>query len=52
MTGLVTTTNFQSYLDGGLPVIIGDVFMQRYHVVFDKYEDRVGFGPLSSCPKL
>jgi hypothetical protein len=39
-------------MDGGLPVIIGDVFMQRYHVVFDQYEDRVGFGPLSSCPKL
>jgi len=34
----------------GLPVIIGDVFMQAYHVVFDRNKDLVGFGPLSSCP--
>jgi len=34
----------------GLPVIIGDVFIQAYHVVFDRNKDLVGFGPLSSCP--
>jgi len=34
----------------GLPVIIGDVFIQAFHVVFDRNKDLVGFGPLSSCP--
>eukprot|EP01124_Arcella_intermedia_P008645 TRINITY_DN154_c0_g1_i1.p1 TRINITY_DN154_c0_g1~~TRINITY_DN154_c0_g1_i1.p1 ORF type:complete len:441 (+),score=70.18 TRINITY_DN154_c0_g1_i1:55-1323(+) len=33
-----------------LGVIIGDVFMQAFHVVFDRNKDLVGFGPLSSCP--
>jgi hypothetical protein len=33
-----------------LPVIIGDVVMQNYHVVFDKQASQVGFGPLSGCP--
>jgi len=33
-----------------LPVIIGDVVMQNYHVVFDKNLGQVGFGPLSGCP--
>jgi len=35
-----------------LPVIIGDVFMQNFHVVFDRATDMVGFGPLSSCPSV
>jgi hypothetical protein len=35
-----------------LPIIIGDVFMQRYHVVFDKNTDKIGFGPISTCPKI
>ena len=36
----------------GNGIIIGDVIMQRYHVVFDRYNSKVGFGPLSSCPSL
>jgi len=40
----------QLYQD--LPVILGDVFMQNYHVVFDQQQDAVGFGPVSSCPKI
>jgi len=31
-------------------IIIGDVVLQGYHVVFDKNLDKIGFGPLSSCP--
>jgi len=33
-----------------MPIILGDVMMQRYHTVFDRYEGYVGFGPLSTCP--
>jgi len=33
-----------------LPIIIGDVFIQKWHVVFDREEAQVGWGPLSSCP--
>jgi len=36
--------------DTDLPLIIGDVFIQAFHVVFDRNKDLVGFGPLSSCP--
>jgi len=32
------------------PIILGDVFMQRFHVVFDRNEDVVGFGDPSTCP--
>jgi len=35
-----------------LGIIMGDVFIQNYHVVFDQAQDMVGFGPLSSCPSL
>jgi hypothetical protein len=38
-----------SYSLDGLPVILGDVLIQRFHVVFDLQQDAVGFGPLSSC---
>jgi len=34
-----------------LPVILGDVFIQNYNVAFDRNKGKVGFGPLSSCPK-
>lgn len=30
--------------------IFGDVFMQNYHVVFDRKNSMIGFGPLSTCP--
>lgn len=33
----------------GLGVILGDVLIQAFHVVFDVAQDAVGFGPLSSC---
>jgi hypothetical protein len=35
---------------GDLPIILGDIIMQNYHVVFDLDHNQVGFGPLSSCP--
>jgi len=35
-----------------LPLILGDVIMQNYHVVFDRVKNMVGFGPLSSCPAI
>jgi hypothetical protein len=37
-------------LDQTIPVIIGDIFLQAFHVVFDRQKDLLGFGPLSSCP--
>jgi len=33
-------------------VVLGDVFMQGLHVVFDQAHGKVGFGPLSSCPSI
>jgi hypothetical protein len=36
----------------GLGIIVGDIFMQRYHVAFDKNNGKIGFGPLSSCPPI
>jgi hypothetical protein len=37
-------------MDNSFPIILGDVFMQRFHVVFDRDEGYVGFGNLSTCP--
>jgi len=42
---------FQYIDDGGdLPIILGDIIMQNYHVVFDLDKNQVGWGPLSTCP--
>ncbi len=32
------------------PIILGDVLIQNYHVVFDKYESVIGFRSLAGCP--
>jgi hypothetical protein len=34
----------------GVGVILGDVLMQNWHVVFDKNSGYLGFGSQSSCP--
>jgi len=31
-------------------MILGDVFMRSFHVVFERASTRVGFGPISTCP--
>lgn len=36
---------------GGSGTILGDVFMQKFNVFFDMGQNRVGFAPLSTCPK-
>jgi len=38
--------------DGPLPLILGDVVLQSYHVVFDNSKDMLGWGPLSGCPTV
>eukprot|EP01113_Clastostelium_recurvatum_P033372 TRINITY_DN43_c0_g1_i1.p1 TRINITY_DN43_c0_g1~~TRINITY_DN43_c0_g1_i1.p1 ORF type:complete len:444 (-),score=82.36 TRINITY_DN43_c0_g1_i1:170-1480(-) len=37
--------------DSEIPFIIGDILLQKYHVVFDKKKKQIGFGPLSTCPQ-
>jgi len=32
------------------PTVLGDVFMQRWHVIFDRVNNRVGFADISTCP--
>jgi len=44
----------QAYCNGivgnvGTGIIMGDVFMQNYYIVFDKENSRLGFAPLTSC---
>jgi len=31
-------------------MILGDVFMRNFHVVFDRQHGKLGFGPISTCP--
>jgi len=35
---------------GSEGTILGDVFMQGYHVAFDRTHSKVGFAPLATCP--
>jgi len=39
------------FFDDDLPLILGDVLLQAYHVNYDNYNGYVGFGPRESCPK-
>eukprot|EP00759_Apiculatamorpha_spiralis_P039366 PhF_6_TR38164/c0_g1_i1/m.57015 len=32
-----------------LGIVMGDVIMQNYYIVFDRYNARVGFAPVKSC---
>jgi len=38
-------------MGNSFPIILGDVFMQKFHVVFDRNEALVGFGNKTTCPK-
>jgi len=31
--------------------LLGDIFMQHWHVVFDRMNHRIGFGDLNTCPQ-
>ena len=35
---------------GNSGTILGDAFMRASHIVFDRTNLKIGFGPLSSCP--
>jgi len=42
-----------SSLPSGINInIFGDTLMQAFHVVFDREYNRVGFAPLTHCPKV
>jgi len=32
------------------PTVLGDIFMQKFHVAFDRLNNRVGFADPSTCP--
>jgi len=51
-TAGVYCLGFQTIKGQDLPLILGDILLQNYHVVFDKEKSKVGFGPLSGCPTL
>jgi len=36
--------------DGSLPLILGDIVLSNYHVVFDRKENMLGWADLSTCP--
>jgi len=40
-----------SYTNSDDAIILGDIFMQNYHVIFDIQQLRLGFGDISTCPK-
>jgi len=46
LNGLLCLGVFES----GSLTILGDVFMSKNHVVFDRVNSKLGFGPLTTCP--
>jgi len=33
----------------GVGIVLGDLFMENYYIVFDKANNRLGFAPLTNC---